>query len=232
MSWAKDIWPRASTASTIQFRERQLPLPSGALVVLYTDGLVERRDRGLDTGIDMLSAQVRADVPTVEMLPNALVRSIAPDGSEDDIAILVARISDRSVQQVAVLDVAAATSALPEGRRFTDNTLHQWSLPDGVVEDAMLIVSELLTNAIVHGRPPIRLRLRKTLDELAIEIDDAASAMPRKLRASPEDLHGRGLAIVAEVGARWAARADGYGKTVWSTIPIPRVAEVPRLTER
>lgn len=79
----------------------------------------------------------------------------------------------------------------------------------------------MLTNAIVHGSPPIRLRLRKTPEELAIEVDDAASAMPRKLRATPTDLHGRGLAIVADIGSRWAARADGYGKTVWSTLAIP-----------
>lgn len=87
------------------------------------------------------------------------------------------------------------------------------------------MTTELVTNAIVHGQPPVRLRLRRMPRELAIEVDDAASAMPRKLRAGPEDLHGRGLAIVAQLGMRWAARAHGHGKTVWTTLRIPEPVE-------
>ncbi len=204
-----------------QFGEHRVTLPTGAVLVMYTDGLVERRDRDLDAGIDALAAHVRAGSDPVHTLPGALVDALAPGGSEDDIAILVARTSDESVQRKAELDVPPVGSAVQDGRHFATATLTDWELPPEVVQDATLIVSELLTNAIVHGSPPIRLRLRKTPEELAIEVDDAASAMPRKLRATPTDLHGRGLAIVADIGSRWAARADGYGKTVWSTLAIP-----------
>jgi hypothetical protein len=48
--------------------------------------------------------------------------------------------------------------------------------------------------------------------------------MPRKLRTSPEHLHGRGLAIIAQLSTRWAARADGHGKTVWSTLRLARAS--------
>ena len=126
------------------------------------------------------------------------------------------------MQRKAELEVPPVGSSVQDGRRFATATLTEWAVPPEIVQDATLIVSELLTNAIVYGTPPIRLRLRKTADELAIEVDDAASAMPRKLRATPTDLHGRGLAIVADIGSRWAARPDGYGKTVWSTLAIPR----------
>jgi anti-sigma regulatory factor (Ser/Thr protein kinase) len=115
----------------------------------------------------------------------------------------------------------AERSAVRQGRAFTVDTLREWSLPERLIEDATLMVSELLTNAIVHGSAPICLRLREMPDELAIEVDDGSSAMPRKLQAGIDDLHGRGLAIVAALGTRWAARPDGYGKTVWSTVPIP-----------
>lgn len=207
-----------------QFGEDRVVLPSGAVLVMYTDGLVERRDRDLDTGIDMLAARIRAGLEPVQGLPEALVDALAPEGSEDDIAILVARISDESVQRRAEIEVPPVGSSVHDGRRFATATLTEWALPEDVVQDATLIVSELLTNAIVYGSPPIRLRLRKTDHELAIEVDDAASAMPRKLQAAPTDLHGRGLAIVADIGSRWAARADGYGKTVWSTLALPPAA--------
>ncbi len=208
-------------AGPARFGEHRVALPSGAVIVMYTDGLVERRDRDLDTGIDTLAACIRAGSEPVQSLPGSLVAALAPEGSEDDIAILIARISDESVQRKAEMQVPPEGSAVQDGRRFAAATLTDWELPAEVVQDATLIVSELLTNAIVYGSPPIRLRLRKTPQELAIEVDDAASAMPRKLRATPTDLHGRGLAIVADIGSRWAARPDGYGKTVWSTLAIP-----------
>jgi serine phosphatase RsbU (regulator of sigma subunit) len=205
-----------------QFGEHRVTLPSGAVIVMYTDGLVERRDRDLDTGMDALAGYVGVAADPVDSLPGALVQALAPDGTEDDIAILVARISDESVQRKAELEVPPVGTSVQDGRRFAAATLTEWAVPPKIMQDATLIVSELLTNAIVYGTPPIRLRLRKTADELAIEVDDAASAMPRKLRATPTDLHGRGLAIVADIGSRWAARPDGYGKTVWSTLALPR----------
>ena len=182
---------------------------------------MERRDRELDLGIDELGAHLSDESLAVSELPSALIAAMAPEGSDDDIAILLARICDKPSQQTAVLDLPPTAAALGDGRHFATDALAQWSLPDALVEDATLIVSELLTNAVVHGAPPIRLRLRRTPKELAIEVDDNSSAMPRKLRAGPNDLHGRGLAIVAAIGSRWAARANGHGKTVWSSLTIP-----------
>ncbi|MHB1569686.1 MAG: SpoIIE family protein phosphatase, partial [Solirubrobacteraceae bacterium] len=212
-----------------RYEEQIVTLPDGALLAFYTDGLVERRDRGIDAGIDELAASLQelaagagAGSDAVDEVPGQLVGRLAPDGTEDDVAILVARIRADVAQEAASLEVPAQPSAIAEARRFTTSQLRDWSLPDALIEDAALITTELLTNAIVHGREPIRLRLRKTPRDLAIEVDDATSAMPRRLRAKPEDLHGRGLDIVARLSSRWAARASVHGKTVWSTLPIPQ----------
>jgi anti-sigma regulatory factor (Ser/Thr protein kinase) len=210
-------------AGPASFAEQRRRLATGDLIVLYTDGLVERRDEQLDEGIGRLTAEVSSGAADIARLPAMLVRAMAPEGSEDDIAILIARANDRSGQLTAELDIPAAASALSDGRRFAVSALERWGVPELTVENATLIVSELLTNAIVHGFPPIRLRLRRTPDELAIEVDDAGSAMPRKLQTTPDDLHGRGLAIVADLGERWAARPNGHGKTVWTTIPVPQL---------
>jgi anti-sigma regulatory factor (Ser/Thr protein kinase) len=205
--------------------EHRLVLPVGTMIALYTDGLVERRDRDLDAGISKLAGQLVSNGQSIAELADRVVGSLAPDGSEDDIAILLARVCAESAPHTAVLEVPPEPSALRTARAFTDSTLRGWSLAGEVVDDAALILSELLTNAIVHGAPPIRIRLRRTRGELAIEVDDGASAMPRKLRTTPEDEHGRGLSIVAHLGSRWAARPCGHGKTVWSTLPLETAAE-------
>jgi PAS domain S-box-containing protein len=216
-----------------QYGERRLELPDEALITLYTDGLVERRGRDLDLGIDHLARHIEAGRLPVSEVPAHLVTALAPDGTEDDIAILVAAIGSRTAQQTATLEVPATPASVADARRFAVATFRGWSLPDELLQDGALIATELVTNAIVHGQPPIRLRLRRTARELAIEVDDAASAMPRKLRAGVEELHGRGLDIVAQLSSRWAARADGYGKTVWSTMRIrePAAAIVAPVAE-
>jgi PAS domain S-box-containing protein len=204
-----------------QYPEQRVELPAGTVVVLYTDGLVERRDLDLDAQIDLLATKIDLGNSAPAALASALAHSFAPQASEDDIAILAARSNERVRQRTATLDVPPDPRAIHDARGFATSTLTQWALPSDIVADAVLIASELVTNAIVYGRPPIQLRLRATNHELAIEVDDRASAMPRKLRAGPEDVRGRGLGIVANLASRWAARPDGRGKTVWSTLAIP-----------
>jgi signal transduction histidine kinase/FixJ family two-component response regulator len=204
-----------------RYTERRIALAPGSLVVLYTDGLVERRRRPLDDGIDTLADLVVADDRAPAELARVLIEQLAAEGTEDDIAILIARATEDEMHRVSVLDVPPDASAVHEARSFAETTMRGWDVPRAVIADAALVISELLTNAIVHGRPPIRMRLHKTRRELAVEVDDGDSAMPRKLYAAPEDVRGRGLFIVGELSSRWAARADGTGKTVWSTLALP-----------
>jgi len=88
--------------------------------------------------------------------------------------------------------------------------------------DAVLLVSEMVSNAIVHGRPPIHLRLRDSDGHVLIEVDDADTAVPRKLRPEPSDLHGRGLQLVATIADRWGARPLPTGKSVWCALSFAR----------
>jgi anti-sigma regulatory factor (Ser/Thr protein kinase) len=118
----------------------------------------------------------------------------------------------------AEIQLPATESSVRVARKFAAGVLAEWAIGGEPAENAVLIVSELLTNAIVHGDPPIELRLHLTADELTIDVDDGSSVMPRKLRPAPEDPHGRGVAIVAQLSRRWAARPHGRGKTVRCTI--------------
>lgn len=118
----------------------------------------------------------------------------------------------------AELQLPALESSVCVGRKFTAGVLADWAIGGEAAENAVLIVSELLTNALVHGDPPISLRLHRATDELTIDVDDGSSLMPQRLKPAPEDPHGRGVAIVAQLSRRWAARPHGRGKTVRCTI--------------
>jgi hypothetical protein len=107
-------------------------------------------------------------------------------------------------------------------RAFVSDTLASWALPVALRDDSLLLTGELVTNAILHGRPPIQLRMRRGARDLLIEVDDGAAAVPRKLRPTPGDDHGRGLLLTAAVAGRWGARPLRDGKSVWCQLPLSR----------
>jgi anti-sigma regulatory factor (Ser/Thr protein kinase) len=88
-------------------------------------------------------------------------------------------------------------------------------MPATLVADAALATSELVTNALLHGRPPVELRLRLEGADVLIEVRDRAGYQPRKQRPDENDEHGRGLQIVSALSARWGTRPTEHGKAVW-----------------
>ncbi|MFF9122924.1 ATP-binding protein [Streptomyces sp. NPDC014889] len=96
-----------------------------------------------------------------------------------------------------------------------------WKLPDEVTETAVLLLSELMTNAYRHAKAPGReIRARCVLTEegrLRVSVTDANGTLPTAREASPEDESGRGLALVETLAHDWGAepRQGGIGKTVW-----------------
>ncbi|MEV4442294.1 ATP-binding protein [Streptomyces sp. NPDC049577] len=102
-----------------------------------------------------------------------------------------------------------------------------WCLPDDAAETAVLLLSELMTNACTHGRtasPGREVSARCLLRDgrLRIEVSDPGDGVPRVRRATSEDESGRGLALVAALADAWDAqpRAHGTGKTVWCELAI------------
>jgi anti-sigma regulatory factor (Ser/Thr protein kinase) len=107
----------------------------------------------------------------------------------------------------------AASSA----RRAMARAAELWRLDREVTETALLLVSELATNAFRHGAPPVRLSLRLDADRLRVEVADGSPALPRPGQSGPGQAGGRGLLIVQELAARWGSQASRtrLGKTVW-----------------
>ena len=99
--------------------------------------------------------------------------------------------------------------------------LNEWGreLPPDVLADALLVVSELVTNAIRHGKPTVTLNVSVDPPGIGIAVDDAGQALPdlAAQRPSADATTGRGLLIVDTLATRWGVTANQPppGKTVW-----------------
>ncbi len=199
-------------------RQEEVILSPGATVVLYTDGLVERRGDDLEAGIESLrhlSAQLSGPLADA---PETLVRGRLPQGPDDDVAVLVARVDPSGATTGLRFGYDSLDIDISEARRAVADHLRAVGAAESVVEDAILVTSELLTNATLHALPPVELRVIGDDTELRIEVHDHASYEPRKQRPDAEDEHGRGLQIVAAIADRWGTRPTDAGKTVWCVL--------------
>ncbi|WLW55377.1 ATP-binding protein [Streptomyces sp. YU58] len=117
-------------------------------------------------------------------------------------------------------DLAAVPESVAEGRAVLGEFLAERDR-DGVADEARLLASEVLTNAVQHGEGPIRLRLSLTEGELTVEVTDRGPGRPRRRHAGSADESGRGLELLDTLAASWGTRPAEDGKTVWFTLPAP-----------
>ncbi|MER6983647.1 ATP-binding protein [Streptomyces carpinensis] len=114
--------------------------------------------------------------------------------------------------------------SVPAARRFTKEALADWGLGGGERgEDVLLCVSELATNALLHGVPPgrgFRLFLRYDGDVLRVEVHDSGPGVPRV--AEKADEGGRGLLLVAALADKWGVGERDPGKAVWAEFATGR----------
>lgn len=105
-------------------------------------------------------------------------------------------------------------------RAAVRETLRDWGL-DTVVDLAVLLVSELVTNALRHASGPIGVRIvLKSGGGLLVEVSDPVPDPPRERAATPDDEGGRGLQLVACTSRRWGTRHGRTGKTVWFELSV------------
>ncbi|MER6733507.1 ATP-binding SpoIIE family protein phosphatase [Streptomyces puniciscabiei] len=206
-----------------------IALGPGSTAVLYTDGLVERRDEDLDEGIAALEGALAGATGTPQVICDRLVRSAGVTADhDDDVAVLVlqhpARTGpDGDLFRNAALELLGGVEAAPRARAFASGVLTSWRFPPELHDLGVLAASELVANSLQHGTPPMRLRLRRTDRRLIIEVTDGDDHLPRRRRAEPGDESGRGIAIVATIASNWGCRrTPGGGKAVWCEFVLPK----------
>ncbi|WP_199841480.1 ATP-binding protein, partial [Streptomyces scabiei] len=151
---------------------------------------------------------------SLDALCDRVLGAVLPRRPTDDVALLLARPRALDPARVATWEVSPDPSAVAEARKNALGRLESWGLNDAAFVTE-LVVSELVTNAIRHAEPPVRLRLIHDRS-LICEVSDASSTAPHMRRARTYDEGGRGLLLVAQLTRRWGTRPTSTGKTIWT----------------
>ncbi|CAN5473787.1 hypothetical protein BH11ACT8_BH11ACT8_25020 [soil metagenome] len=187
--------------------------PLGGVVVFYDNpqdfDLVQRRQLLARTAA--LAEDLRAAQSHVPRAPEPVAEEPDPEVG-----------STVAGPQVARVGVAGEARAVALARRFVRRQLVEWEVADEVIDSAVLCVSELVTNAVIHTATPSELTATLDGDLLTIAVRDhgAESTGPhasasRDTRVDPLEVHGRGLQLVEALSSRWGSELDATGTTVW-----------------
>ncbi|PWI13350.1 PAS sensor protein [Streptomyces sp. Act143] len=203
----------------LPFEATEMDLPEGAIVALYTDGLVEDRDRDIDHATSELCRALTAPATSLDALCDTVLKAVLPEEPSDDVALLLARTRALGADRVATWDITPDPAQVAQARQAATEQLTTWGLDEAAFVTE-LVVSELVTNAIRYGQPPVQLRLIRDRS-LICEVSDGSSTSPHLRRAHAYDEGGRGLLLVAQLTQRWGSRQTGSGKTIWAEQPLP-----------
>lgn len=108
----------------------------------------------------------------------------------------------------------ADTATVGEARRFVAAILSDWGL-DALDWQVALLVSELATNAVLHGRSAYEVELVELVDGVRLSVSDSSPRRLRERRYGTDATTGRGLRLVAATARAWGTEQRPDGKTVW-----------------
>lgn len=194
--------------------EASISLPPGSTLMLYTDGLVERRDSLIDNGIER-AGQVLADMIDfpAEPVADAVLSAMTPQGGfDDDVAIVVYRRPPAPLQ----IEVPATPDQLSDIRGHLGSWLRATGIPDDLAGDIVLVVNEACTNSIEHGyrgRTPGRMLVYVETKGrgICIRVTDFGSW---KLPDANPRMRGRGVPLMRAVSGDVTLDGTSTGTTV------------------
>ncbi|WP_030905102.1 ATP-binding SpoIIE family protein phosphatase [Streptomyces sp. NRRL F-5126] len=220
----------------------RLVLGHGELIMLCTDGLIETGGHDMFTGWDRLRPIIESHSDSasgkesLEKLGDALIQSVHGPSShwttgplaerrEDDIAlVLLSRDPSPASRgflapRRATLTVAqAAPERIAEARHQLRDLMHDW--PDGdQVDSAVLMVSEMVTNVLVHTDGDALVSAQTAGEacgrKLRVEVADISDELPHRRRPGELASSGRGLLLMEVLADEWGVDPRGDGKMIW-----------------
>jgi anti-sigma regulatory factor (Ser/Thr protein kinase) len=166
--------------------------------VLYFDDAQALRESDLQELGERLGAGLRRAQGTERRRPGTLAREPVP-----------------AAARVAVHEVPPDLRAAADARRFLRDTLAGWGLDEDTVDTAVLCLSELVTNALIHTTAGCELRTLLDHGVLTTTVRDGGTGGLDRQDGDPLSVHGRGLQVVDSLAVRWGSRLDSVGTTVW-----------------
>ncbi|MER6063241.1 SpoIIE family protein phosphatase [Streptomyces sp. NPDC001792] len=205
-----------------EFPMTAVALTPGTMLALVTDGLIEAADMSLDEGMRRTRATLAtADPSDPERVADDLLGDFGP--REDDVALLLLRYDGMKIRPIrSGWVVWRLPDAVMHARRFTARTLRRWKVEEAI-DPVLLVVSELVTNALVHTQGPIRLDLVLRGDRVRVCVSDSSPRAPAKpVIVDWESTGGRGLLLVEAMSESFGTVPVAGGKQVCSEIAVPR----------
>ncbi len=213
-----DGGPPLGVVTQSDFPMSPLRLRPGTVIALTTDGLVETVEADIDEGMDGFARELGVlDPAHLDLVADALLGNAR---RSDDVALLLLRYDGMALRpQRDSWTVWRLPQAVSQARRFTRRTLRAWGVPPDAIDTALLVVSELVTNALVHTDGRVRLDLTRIDHRLRVAVADSSPRTPVKPTSIGwEATGGRGILLVEAMSAAWGTVPVSGGKQVWSEI--------------
>jgi serine phosphatase RsbU (regulator of sigma subunit)/anti-sigma regulatory factor (Ser/Thr protein kinase) len=196
-----------------RYSETEVRTRPGSTLVLYSDGLVERRHESIDTGIERLARLVESNSGPLEGLAAEIVTQLEEAGHSDDVALLAVRL-----RPVAEPRFSLCLPAKPDALAAMRHALRSWLAAHGVradeIFDTVVAANEACTNAVEHPldptRPELTLEAELAGDDVTIVVRDAGRWRPEGL---PGD-RGRGLGFMRALMTGVDVQPSAGGTTV------------------
>ncbi|MEU4095374.1 SpoIIE family protein phosphatase [Streptomyces sp. NPDC026673] len=209
--------PRLGAAGDTPFAAAELDIPDGSVLAFTSSPVLSLHLAG---GSTPLKGRPPGDGRPLQDLCDEIMYTL-PAGVDRGVPmLLLARTRRFPPDRVASWPLQDDLTAVGTARALVRSRLAAWGADADTAFNTELIVSELVTNAIRYGIPPLRLRLINDR-MLTCEVRDRSPASPHLLHARTVDEGGRGLFIVAQLADVWGTRYTEDGKTIWTEQAIP-----------
>jgi DNA-binding NarL/FixJ family response regulator len=144
---------------------------------------------------------------------------VLKDAELDYLVGLLEDVVERKVENAVSRTFSGDVSTVPEARDFVRDTLADWAV--STQDEALLLVTELAANAVLHAQSSYDVRLSRADGLLRIEVSDNDSGTPEPQPFSSTAESGRGVVLVSAIASSWGIETEGHeGKVTWAELPL------------
>jgi GAF domain-containing protein/anti-sigma regulatory factor (Ser/Thr protein kinase) len=198
-----------------------VPFAPGDTLLLFSDGVVERRRQSLSAGLALLASTVAGAVSGDPRALCAVATAAVPGATEDDVAVLAVEHA-LAPSRSASMAVPAEPTAPSRVRHWMTDQLTQWRVPEQIVGAAVLCTSELTTNALLHAGTAARVEIDLSPERLLVSVADSGTrGTVTPTRTETLSSRGRGLGLIEQLSDAWGTDPTVRGSTVWFEMLIP-----------